>query len=410
MNIGLYCGALFPSSQRGGIQSYVLRLAKTLGASGDHRIHLLTDRPSDDSWTPLRNVELHVVHARWVPLLGRWLPGFGESWDIARAMRRISRSRDLDIVEFPNWEAPALVYNWLPLAPSVVRLSTCFAETMKIDGIQPGAGERFIRWAERSAARSSASLLTHTAAHRRYMAEETGVPEHLIRIVPLGIEIPEQPPPILRRPPQEPLQLLYVGRLEHRKGTLDLLTAISLVVGKTPPFRLTLVGRDRPHAPGGRTFHDYATEVLPSTARECLCFRDFLSDQELDREYRQCDIFVAPSLYESFGLTYIEAMRYGKPVIGCSVGGVPEVVLDGRTGLLVQPGQPQALAGAIVALLTDSELRMRMGRAAYDWVRANFSVEVMAARTIDAYKHTLSSRGRIPSAGHQPPGVSASAR
>ena len=82
---------------------------------------------------------------------------------------------------------------------------------------------------------------------------------------------------------------------------------------------------------------------------------------ELERQYAACDLFVAPSLYESFGLIYLEAMRFAKPVIGCRVGGIPEIVEDGRSGLLVAPGDAAALAKAIRDLLDSPERRATMG-------------------------------------------------
>lgn len=390
MNIGFYCGALFPASRRGGIQSYVLRLAKALSARGGHDVHLLTDHPPDDSWSPSPRLALHAVHARYLPVLGRWLPGLGESLDIAAAMRALARKHALDIVEFPNWEAPGLAYCWFGPTPTVTRLSTSYAETLKTDALAVGVAERFVCWAERSAARRSTAIVTHTLAHRAYMANELGIPETVISVIPLGLEVPEQPLPPRRYDDRSPLRLLYVGRLEHRKGTVDLLRALPSVVAKAPHFELTLIGRDRPHAPGGRTFREYAERELSAPVRDRLRFRSVVSDEELDDAYRRCDLFVSPSIYESFGLTYVEAMRYGKPAIGCWAGGTPEVIRDGETGLLVPPGQPQALADAILTLLSDTDRRLAMGWAAHAWTRENFSIEVMADRMVDYYRKILS--------------------
>jgi len=397
MNIGFYCGSLFPASRRGGIQSYVLRLSRTLSASGRHGVHVLTDHPPDESWSPSPNLTLHVVNARYIPLLGRWLPGLGESFDIAIAMRALARRHALDIVEFPNWEAPGLVYAWFGATPAVTRLSTSFAETLRTDALRVGFAERFVCRAERAAARRSTALVTHTRAHRAYMARELGVPEARIGVIPLGIEVPEEPPPPIQHDDGSPLKMLYVGRLEHRKGTADLLRALPLAMAAAPEFELTLIGRDRPHAPGGRTFREYADQELPAPVRSRVQFRDVVSDEELDDAYRGCDVFVAPSLYESFGLTYVEAMRYGKPAIGSRAGGIPEVIRDGDTGLLVPPGDPQQLADAMVTLLTDADRRLAMGRAAHAWTRDNFSIGVMADRMVDLYQNVLS--GRAPAVG-----------
>jgi hypothetical protein len=88
-----------------------------------------------------------------------------------------------------------------------------------------------------------------------------------------------------------------------------------------------------------------------------------VSEDTLQTLYESCDLFVAPSLYESFGLIYLEAMNYAKPVIGCQAGGIPEVVDHGVTGLLVEPEAPAALAEAITSLLASPVELYEMGVA-----------------------------------------------
>jgi len=105
--------------------------------------------------------------------------------------------------------------------------------------------------------------------------------------------------------------------------------------------------------------------------------------------YRECTLFVAPSRYESFGLIYVEAMRWAKPVIGCRAGGIPEVVRDGETGLLVPPADPPALQAAVTRLLDDGALRDRIGTAARASVEGELSAARMAERTVDFYRAVL---------------------
>jgi hypothetical protein len=394
MNICFICFSLFPTTLRGGISYYVLRMARELAGNGGHSIHILTDHEPDSDWRDSPNVRLHLIRVRWLPVIGRWFPGVRESAQITRALWRLHRRHGIEVVEFPNWEAPNLIYNWWKPAPSVTRLSTSFAETRRIDALPLGPSERFSLWSERAAALGSSALVTHTRAHRRTMAEELGVREARISLVPHGIEVPAQLPDPVERPPDAPLKVLFVGRLEHRKGVLDLLKALPAVVDRAPRFDLTLVGRDRRHAPGGRTFRQYFEQEFAPAVKARVKFCDVASDAELDSAYRGCDLFVAPALYESFGLTYIEAMRYGKPVIGCRAGGVPEVVKDGVTGLLVPPSAPQELAKAMIALLANAPLRNAMGREAHRWTQANFSIGRTARLQVEFYRDVIARERR----------------
>ncbi len=90
-----------------------------------------------------------------------------------------------------------------------------------------------------------------------------------------------------------------------------------------------------------------------------------VSGERLSELYRECSLFVAPSLWESFGLVFLEAMAQGKAVVGTTAGGIPEVVEDGLTGLLVPPGDANALAGAVLSLIGDPDRCAAMGRAGF---------------------------------------------
>jgi glycosyltransferase involved in cell wall biosynthesis len=111
-----------------------------------------------------------------------------------------------------------------------------------------------------------------------------------------------------------------------------------------------------------------------------------LPQKEVDRLLQAADVFVAPSRYESFGLIFLEAMRWGTPVVGTTAGGIPEIVRNGESGLLVQPENPIALAGALTSLLRDSELRRNLGMAGRRRAEEEFSVERMAQRVLELYQ------------------------
>ncbi|HVL87327.1 MAG TPA: glycosyltransferase family 4 protein [Candidatus Thermoplasmatota archaeon] len=163
---------------------------------------------------------------------------------------------------------------------------------------------------------------------------------------------------------KEPL-IVFAGRLAQNKRVEDLLAGAA----KLPDARVALVGPDA----GARAF-------LSARARELLVSDRVLFAGELPYEVyvsalSAADVFVLPSEYEAFGIVLLEAMAVGTPVVATRVGGVPEVVVDGRDGLLVPPGEPSALAEAIARLLSDrprAEAMARAGRAkaeGFDWSR-----------------------------------------
>ena len=111
----------------------------------------------------------------------------------------------------------------------------------------------------------------------------------------------------------------------------------------------------------------------------------FVSHDELERLYDRAAVVVLPSYREGLPLCVLEAMAHGRPVVATAVGGIPQLVEDGRTGLLVEPGDAEALRSALERLLSDPELRRRMGRAARARVQRMCSWERVTDETLAAY-------------------------
>ena len=104
---------------------------------------------------------------------------------------------------------------------------------------------------------------------------------------------------------------------------------------------------------------------------------------------QRCDLIVSPSRRESFGLVLLEAGALGKPVIATRVGGVPEVVMDNETGVLVRPEDPAALAAAIIKLLENRDLAHRMGMNARRRVEERFTIQHAVSQVLEVYYSVL---------------------
>lgn len=387
---------LYTPEDAGGIGTYVRSLGEQLARSGSS-VHVLTGTKLGHAEELILNgVHVHRLDSWHIPKFEGHLPGLAWSTQLALTLLRLVQTDGLDLVEFPNWEGPGWSLVRLPRRVSVVtRLHTPFFETLQIDNQQrpPTRGERFTCWLEKSAVLPSDAITCSTRFHRSIMSQAYGLREQSVEILPLGIPMP--PPQSVggTASAQRPLRLLYVSRLENRKGTLTLLEALPRVFARVPNVEVTLIGKDRPHAPGGAHFQDYFRATYPELL-DRVRFRGYVSDDELGRAYGECDLFVVPSVYESFGLIYLEAMAHGKPVIGCRAGGIPEVVEDGVTGYLVTPEDVVALTDRIVQLLQNTPLRDTMGARARLRAESLFSVEVMAQNSLDLYRRVVSKAGR----------------
>lgn len=177
------------------------------------------------------------------------------------------------------------------------------------------------------------------------------------------------------------VSLLYVGRFEHRKGIDLLFDCLPELLQQNANLRVTCIGDSTIKAGQGPTYlEEFRRKYEGASWWSRLSFPGHVSDKELEAAYAQCDLFVAPSRYESFGLIYLEAMRHGKPCIGPDAGGVPEVIVDNQTGLLVPPGDAKALGRAIGRLIADARLRSQLGGEGRNRFQHHFTSAVFASR------------------------------
>jgi glycosyltransferase involved in cell wall biosynthesis len=193
--------------------------------------------------------------------------------------------------------------------------------------------------------------------------------------------------------PDEEVTVLFVGRLEGRTDILDLFAAIPAVLERFPNTRFVIAGSDNSAQDGFLDEHkiDYPT-FFQRHYRSCAPQVDilgFVDEERLDQLYRSCDLFVAPSLYESFGLIYLEAMDQCRPVIGCSAGGPKDIIVDGETGRLVPPQSPHQLAEAIIELVGSQTLRHDMGLAGRRRLLDSFSHTAMARGFVELYRQAI---------------------
>jgi glycogen(starch) synthase len=315
---------------------------------------------------------------------------------VADKVHRLVMNDGVQIVDSPLWLLEGLVTLVRGEVPVVARLVTTGRQ---VAALHEDSGEdfRLIGEMERALIERAAHVLPNTRATLKAAEESYGISVDAARctIVPYGI-VPAADEDVrpfdISKPPANPT-VLFVGRLEKRKGILDLFEAIPLILRRVPKARFVIVGADNSRHDGfeNREGTDYPTFFARRYARcqPAVTFTGTVADDRLQQLYQTCDLFVAPSLYESFGLIYTEAMNYGKPVIGCRAGGVPEVIDEGVSGLLVDPESPAYLADAVISLLQSPARLRELGLAGRQQVLARFHYVEMARRFAEVYRKTI---------------------
>ncbi|SDQ04059.1 glycosyltransferase [Quadrisphaera sp. DSM 44207] len=378
----------------GGQNVHVAALAERLAARG-HAVEVYTRR--DDRRLPQRvplAPGVEVVHVpagppRTLPKddLLPWMPAFAA----VLAQEWADPQRRPDVVHAHFWMSgvAALEAGRATGVPVLQTFHALGAVKRRHQGdYDTSPSERLA--VEASLARE-VDLVIATCSDEVAELSATGAGPRRVRVVPCGVDVEHFTPhgPALAR--TAPSRLVSVGRLVERKGVdtavraLPVLPGTELVVVGGPPaaglhrdpeaLRLTALAAD-----------------LGVADRVRLVGR--VEHADLPAVYRSADVVVATPWYEPFGIVPLEAMACGRPLVGSAVGGLLDTVEEGRTGALVPPRDPAALAEAVQPLLEDRRRRERWGRAARARAVARYGWDRVAAETEAAYADVLTRQGR----------------
>jgi glycogen(starch) synthase len=386
----------YPPQHYDGVGRLTHLMAQGLFELG-HTVHVIThgdrDRVSFRDGAYVHQLPTRLDHYHRYRRTPNLYHALNRSHGVYEKVQRLVLNDGIQLLDSPIWLFEGLVTAISGMLPVAVRLVTPVREIASLQRDRDD-DTRLQGDMEQALIEHASHLLPNSQATWERARHLYGLESPLDRytIVPYGI-VPAPDDEIRPFEPGHPpgtLTVLFVGRLEKRKGIADLLQAIPLVLEQVPNTRFAIAGEDNSRNDGFRhqTGMDYAEHFAHRHPRYAprVEFTGGVSDETLQDLYRSCDLFVAPSLYESFGLVYLEAMNYAKPVIGCHSGGVPEVIDEGTTGLLVDPGQPAALAEGIVSLLSSPGRMREMGLAGRQQIVDRFSYLQMARGFEAAYR------------------------
>ncbi len=208
-------------------------------------------------------------------------------------------------------------------------------------------------------------------------------PDYPLRVIPNGIDVGVYRPGLapIRHLKDDNVNILFVGRLEKRKGVGDLLRAFQFMQSRVPKSRLIIVG-DGPLR--GRIESYVSRHRLPN-----VVLAGYVPETVKPRYYDSADIFCVPATgAESFGIVLLEAMASGLPVVATEIPGYMSVLDPGRDSITVQPNSWRELGASLVVLARDRELRRRMGAYAHE--KANrYSWDAVASEVVEVYREAI---------------------
>jgi glycosyltransferase involved in cell wall biosynthesis/LmbE family N-acetylglucosaminyl deacetylase len=390
----------YPSAESGGgVGSQIRVLARTLVKAG-HRATVVALR---ENGSPARaqdeGVEIHRVSPGNIHWYLSRIPGMNwllvtaireieYSKAVWSAVRTIQKSEPFDLLEGTETGSvcAALLGRKVPL---VIRLhGDPFTFYKYTPDLRITLALRLSRMIQRIALRHSRVLISPSLSHLREISTELHGAHPPIEIIPNAVgamnadagATPCCPALAALLEAGGPV-VLYVGRIEKCKGVLTLLEAAARIQQAVPDCRFVLAGARH------STLRERDIDILLDRLRirDVVTFLGHVPHEHLARLYSRATVSVVPSHYETFGLAALESMKFGVPVVAAAAGSLPEIVLDGVTGLLAPPGNAEAMAGAVTRLLTDQTLHRDLSRNARQRAQ-QYYVDEQVPRNLELYE------------------------
>lgn len=325
-----------------------------------------------------------------LPLLGRhmrFVRDLAYAWRVRQALLNMVAEFQPDLVEYADIDAEGIFHPKL-LCPSVVKLHTPHAVLRAYcsDKEAPYA-RRGIEWLESKSIRQATGISSPSLYLAGEIEKIVGIAHGRIQNVPNFIDTETYSP----QPPstEEQYRVLYVGRLESLKGAPVFAQAIPLIARAIPQAKFIFLGADRPSKSGRSQRLELQQFIEQAGLLERVEYHGHALPEVFLSFYRQASVFVLPSLFENSPYTLLEAMSCGKACVVSRAGGMPEMLVDGVSGLFFEPGHPKDLADKVIGLLQNPERRKSMGLAARQRAEQEYSLEVGTEKTLAFYNSVI---------------------
>jgi alpha-maltose-1-phosphate synthase len=365
----------YPPEVYGGAGVHVTYLARELSSLVDLTVHC---QGADRSGA--------VAHRPWDQLAGANQALGVVSTDLSMA----AAAGSADLVHSHTWYAN--------LAGHLASLLYGVPHVMTVHSLEPlrpwkaeqlGGGYAVSSWCERVAVESAAAVIAVSDGMRAdVLGTYPAVQPSRVHVIRNGIDTTEYAPDpaadVLARYAVDPARpaVIFVGRITRQKGVPVLLRAAASL---DPSAQLVLCA-GQPDTPELAAEVEGLVAELRAARSGVIWIPEMLPKRAVIQLLSHATVFACPSLYEPLGIVNLEAMACGTAVVGSAVGGIPEVVSDGETGLLVPPGDPAALAAALNALVGDASRAAAMGRAGRERAVTEFGWHAVAAQTVALYQ------------------------
>lgn len=375
----------YPPGKIGGIGRYSSILASKLASKG-HIVHIITKEKiqSNEENIFIHQTDSEDNYLKTTSTYPTVKKNAHYSIEVFKKVKEISDTYGIDIIEAPLWDIEGLTLSIKKIGPLIVRVETPIFKVAEINQWDFNEDMLVSMELERNYLENADAIISISKNIKETLMSQYDISNKNWFVSPLGIDID------INQSDEVDKSILFVGRLEVRKGVDTIIKAANMVLEKFPKIKFLLVGSDTPYN-DKITYKSYLKSLISNKFQKNFEFLDYVEESKLRELYSKCSIFVAPSIYESFGIIFLEAMRESKPIIGTNVGGIPEIIDDGENGFLIEPNDFKSLSKKLEFLLDNPKEITRLGNNGRKKLEKVFSTESFVNNTLEIYKKTISS-------------------
>ncbi|GAA4030012.1 glycosyltransferase family 4 protein [Flavobacterium cheonhonense] len=361
----------------GGIGTSIFNLSKGLMSIGHEVVLLVYGQKEDEYFT---EEGIHYYRIKNVKL-----KGFSRVLTQKKIQRKINylvKTIGIDVVEAPDWTG--ITAGIRPDCPVVVRLHGSDTYFCHLDN-RPV--KMITKTRERLALKNADGLLS-VSQYTANVTKELFSLNKDFTIIPNGIDLNHFNADLSGTTDQN--TILYFGTLIRKKGLLELPLIFNQVYKENQQAKLILIGRDTSDIlTGNPSVWSMMQPLFNQKAFQNVSYLGSVSYEDMKEHISRASVCVFPTFAEALPVSWIESMAVQKAVVASNIGWASEIITDGQDGFLVHPHDHQVFAQKIVTLLSNEKLRNQFGEAARKKVEQKFSLQVVAAQSVDYYKQLL---------------------
>ncbi len=374
MRICFLCNE-YPPARHGGVGTFVKTLAAEL-VRRRHTVFVVGPYPKQMHF---ENNEVRVEKVKLAPFGRAGVPL--RAMRIRRKLRNLMETEGIDVVEANDEMAKFLPFS-LPVS-TVVRLHgghSFYSHHL-------GHKVRWVRaWLERRAYRCSDNIVAVSEFVADSTCELLKLDRDRVTVIPNPVDTDRFVPVAAKI---NSGQLVFIGTIKRHKGVYELVRAMPQIIRGHPGARLSIIGKDQLDEVSHKSNVYNLKQLVPKQVLDRIDFVGTVPHLAVPTYLQGASVVVLPSRMEAMPLAWLEAMSCGKAVVASKTGPGPEVIENGKSGLLCDPFDPKDIAEKVLMVLKDRVFAERMGRNARRRVEKHFSPDVLVPKNIEFYEECI---------------------